>query len=206
MKPGRELTPTRLRATLVAVLLFLLALGVVVFMLGYGQITQYSHVTQEKAAEAQKSNSKVQDLMSIKRQLEENSTVVNNASQLVSESTFYAYQDQIIRDINAYAKEAGITLETITFNDAAAAGAASTTTSSTTSPLPAGIKATTATVTFRNPISYTAVLRFIHSLEQSLFRMSVLGVSITKSTDPTELKNDPDAISCDPINIEVYIK
>lgn len=206
MKPTRELTPTRLRATLVAVLLFLLALGVVVFMLGYRQITEYSHVTQEKAAEAQKSNSKVQDLMSIKRQLEENSVVVTNASQLVSESTFYAYQDQIIRDINAYATKAGITLETITFNDAAAAGAASTTTGSATSPLPAGIKATTATVTFRNPINYTAILRFVHSLEQSLFRMSVLGVSITKSTDPTELKNDSDAISCDPINIEVYIK
>jgi len=205
MKSSRELTPARLRATLVAVLLFLLALGVVVFMLGYRQITQYSHETQEKAAAAQKSNSKVQDLMSVKRQLEENALVVNNASQLVSESTFYAYQDQIIRDIDAYATKAGITLENITFNDAATA-TASTTTGSVTSPLPAGIKATTATVTFRNPINYTAILRFVHSLEQSLFRMSVLGVSITKSTDATELKNDPDAITCDPINIEVYIK
>ena len=205
MKSSRELTPARLRATLVAVLLFLLALGVVVFMLGYRQITQYSHETQEKAAAAQKSNSKVQDLMSVKRQLEENALVVNNASQLVSESTFYAYQDQIIRDIDAYATKAGITLENITFNDAETE-TASTTTGSVTSPLPAGIKATTATVTFRNPINYTAILRFVHSLEQSLFRMSVLGVSITKSTDATELKNDPDAITCDPINIEVYIK
>ena len=193
-------TPTRLRATLATIFISLLALAVVIFMLGYQQITDYSRASQQTALDAQNSNSQVQRLIATKKQLEENADVVARASQLVSVSKSYLYQDQIINDINSYAAAAGISLESITFNDKAAGA------TTATAAAPAGIKTTTATITLKNPVNYMKYLKFIHSLEQSLFRMSVLGVSIAKSTSLDELKNDPQASTAEPVEVEVYIK
>ncbi len=201
MKDAKGTTPVRLRAVLATVFGFLLLLGVVIFMLGYQQITSFSEAAQQKAVDAQNSNSKVQRLITTKKQLEQNADIVTRASQLVSKSQAYVYQDQIINDINSYASAAGITLESITFNESGTASAVAAAT-----PTPAGIKTTTASVTLKNPVNYMQYLRFIHSLEQSLFRMSVLGVSIAKSTSAEELKKDPQAITAEPIEVEVYIK
>ncbi len=208
MKQTKDLTPTKLRAILASLFGALLIIGVIIFVIGYRQITLYSHETQEKAKEAQASNSKVTQLISTENQLQENAAIVSKASQLVAESKYYAYQDQIIQDINTYATRAGITLDNITFNEAAAGTSTATSTSSTqaTTALPAGITTTTATVAFKGAVNYYSLLRFVHYLEQSLFRMSILGINISKATDPAVLAADPSAIICEPINIEVYIK
>lgn len=202
----KDLTPKKLRAILAILFGGLLIIGIVIFAIGYKQITLYSHETQEKAKEAQESNSKVTQLISTENQLQENSSVVYRASQLVAESKYYAYQDQIIQDINIYATRAGVTLHTITFNEAAASTSTSTSSTQATTATPSGIKSTTATVEFKGDVNYYSLLRFIHYLEQGLFRMSILGISFTKSTDQTVLAKDPDAVTCQPINIEVYIK
>jgi len=196
-------TPVKLRAVLATVLVVLMVLGIVIFLLGYRQINAYSVDAQQMAADAQTSNSKVQRLIATKKELEEDAEIVTRASQLVSVSQSYLYQDQIIRDINSYASAAGIGLESIAFNDAAAATGVAT---AGVTVAPAGIKTTTATVTLKNPVNYTRYLNFIHSLEQSLFRMSVLGVGIARSTSDEELRNDPDAMTAEPVNVEVYIK
>lgn len=202
MKSPTRTTPVKVRTTIATILIVLMILGIVIFLLGYQQIRIYSADTQQTAADAQESNTKVQRLIATKKQLEQDAAIVARASQLVSVSQSYLYQDQIIRDINSYASAASIVLDSITFNDAAAPGA---TTAGATAP-PVGIKITTATVTLKNPVNYIKYLRFIHSLEQSLFRMSVLGVGMAKSTSPDDLKKDPEAIIAEPVSIEVYIK
>ncbi|MEO5949529.1 MAG: hypothetical protein ABIP74_03925 [Candidatus Saccharimonas sp.] len=202
MSTPTKTTPVKVRAIIASILVVLMLLGIVIFLLGYSQIKAYTLNTKQMEADAQASNTKVQRLIATKKQLEQNSAIVARASQLVSVSQSYLYQDQIIRDINSYASAAGITLDSITFNEAAAAG----TTVAGASVPPAGIKITTASVVLKNPVNYTRYLNFIHSLEQSLFRMSVLGVSLTRSASSDELKKDPEAMTAEPVSIEVYIK
>jgi len=201
MKTLSRTTPVKVRVIVVTVLVVLMVLGIVIFLLGYQQIATYSAEAQQISSDAQASNTKVQRLVATKKQLEQEAAIVERASQLVSVSQSYLYQDQIIRDINSYAAVAGIVLDSITFNDAAAAAA-----TPGVAAAPAGIKTTTATVTLKNPVNYIRYLKFIHSLEQSLFRMSVLGVGMAKSTNADDLKKDPDAIVAEPVSIEVYIK
>ena len=208
MKPSRRMTPVTLRITLAVILVALAGVGVGVFMLGYQSITAYSKETQQTAADRITSQSKVNVLKATQAQLKENADVVERASQLVSKSEYYVYQDQIIEDINSYAKRAGVGLDSITFTDAGAAAATGTAgaTTSTASDLPAGVKTTTATVNITSPTNYTNYLRFLHALEQSLFRMSILNVGMTQVNDPGQLAKDPDLVTCDPLQIEVYIK
>lgn len=210
MKTSRRMSPVTLRITLAVILIALAGLGVGVFMLGYQSITDYSKETQQTAADRIKSQSKVNVLKATQAQLKEHADVVERASQLVSKSEYYVYQDQIIEDISSYATRAGVGLDSITFTDtganAAAAATSASTTTATASGLPAGVKTTTATVNITSPTNYTNYLRFLHSLEQSLFRMSILNVGMTQVTDPAQLAIDPDSVSCDPLQIEVYIK
>jgi hypothetical protein len=201
---SNHLTPTKLRVILVVVFVFLIALGSVIFLLGYKQIKQYSQESQSKSTEALESNSKVTTLMSIKQKLEANASVVDQASQLVAESQYYAYQDQIIKDINTYAARAGVGINGITFNDSAisSSGTTNSSSSSGSTAAPVGIKTTTATVTFSGDVNYTSYLKFLHSLEQGLFRMSVLGISIARSSG----NSGSDNVTSQPLNIEVYIR
>ena len=203
MKSSARTTPVKVRATIATILIVLMIIGIVIFLLGYRQIRIYSADTQQTAADAQESNTKVQRLIATKKQLEKDAAIVARASQLVSVSQSYLYQDQIIRDINSYAYAAGVVIDSITFNDAPTATGVVT---PGTTIAPVGIKTTTATVSLKNPVNYMKYLKFIHSLEQSLFRMSVLGVGMAKSTSPDDLKKDPEAIVAEPVNIEVYIK
>lgn len=208
MSAARTFTPVKLRIALAIILILIAAIGVGIFMLGYHSITMYSKETQQTAQEKLTSQSKVNVLKAVQATLKKNEDIVLRASQLVSKSEYYVYQDQIIQDINSYASYAGVGLDSITFTDSSVATATPSASSATASSaiaasgVPAGIRVTTATVNITNPTNYTKYLRFLHALEQSVFRMSVLNVGMTKATDT----KDPDAVTCDPINIEVYIK
>lgn len=209
MSKSPRLDAIKLRVILVIIFLLLGGVGVAIFMLGYQQITAFSKETQQVSADAEASNSQIQKLTETQKQLEEHAQTVERASQLVAQSQAYQYQDQIINDLGSYAMAAGVQIDTITFHDnasaqgtAAPASTATTDTASTATGTtsPAGIKTTTATVTFKNPLSYKSFLTFIHSLEQGLFRMSISGINITKSTE------NSDSITSQPIDIEVYIR
>lgn len=198
-----RMNAVKLRAVLAAILLLLMGLGIVVFMLGYQQITLFSKETQQIAKDAEASNSKLQQLSETKQQLALHADTVERASQLVAASKLYEYQDQIINDLSSYGTKAGVEIETITFNDGSQdSSAASTTTQPAATALPSGIKTTTATVTLKNPVKYTAFMNFIHSLEQGIFRMSIRGIDISRSSET----GGSDPITSSPINIEVYIR
>jgi len=198
MTQTTHLTPAKLRGILATIFVALMIIGVVIFMLGYRQINQYSLAARETAQKAAASSSTVQDLKLIQQELSQKAEIVARASQLVAASQSYKYQDQIIQDINSYAQAAGLSLDNITFEDASVVAAATT----TTVPLPAGIKMTTATATLKNPVNYYKLLNFLHSLEQGVFKMSVTGIDLSKSAST----GGPEDITSAPIKIEVYIR
>lgn len=207
---AQGLTPTRLRLILIGSMLLMVALAIVVFMVGYNSISTYSASSRAVAAQAQASNSSLQELVTVKKELADESDVVQRASLIVSESKSYLYQDQIIRDINRFAANAGVSVTSITFGSGgattssgtAASASSSAPPSTATGTAPSGIKTTNASVTVKNPVDYTKMLTFIHSIESSLFKMRIAQVTLSKSTDAKA----PNDVTSDILNIEVYIR
>ena len=208
-----HLTPSILRIILSICLLLLIATGVGLFAFGYRLISDYSGANRTIAAQAQASSSILQDLQRTQAELETHSSTVTRASQIVSESTSYVYQDQIIRDINNFAVNSGITVTNISFADAVVTPTASTPPPATTTPAtgatsttataqPTGVKSMTATVTFKNPVPLPAILKFIRAIEGSLFKMSISQVTLSRASDA----NAPDDVTSDALTIEVYVR
>lgn len=205
-KQSVEITPVRLRLILTGVMLLLFTLGGVLFTFGYKQLKSHAAAAQEVTVQAETSRSSLQDIMQVKKFLANNSDVVNRASQLVSQSQLYLYQDQIINDLNRYASEAGIIITNISFNDtkvtSTAAPSGSAAAAPTATATPAGIKSMTANVSIKNPSQYSSILNFINYVEKSLFRMQIASVSMSKATDT----NTPGQITSNAFEIEVYVR
>lgn len=205
---ARNLTPTRLRLILIGSMVLMVAIAVGVFMIGYKQIADYSVASRAVAAKAQASYSSLQDLEAAKKELATDADVVQRASLIVSESTSYHYQDQIIQDINRFATDSGVSVTSISFGASGATSSSGTAVAASTTPPagavapPSGVKTTTASVTVKNPVDYTKMLNFIHSIENSLFKMRISQVTLSKSAD-AKGSND---VTSDVLNIEVYVK
>ncbi|NCU37781.1 hypothetical protein EOL96_01815 [Candidatus Saccharibacteria bacterium] len=211
-----SITPTRLRLVLSGLFIALLAIGVALFMFGYNILADKMNDSRVIAAEAQASNTSLQNLMAIEKALKENQEAVERSSQIVAESQMYSYQDQIITDLYNFAANAQLSIENISFTDATATpttpnSGPTTATSgagaqaSGASPAqvaPSGIKSVTATITVKNPVNYNAMLTFLHSIESSLFKMRVSQVSLSKTADDS----DATEVTSDSLTIEVYIK
>lgn len=204
----KELTPVKLRLILSIALVLLAAVGTGLFMFGYGKLGEFAQQAQQTATDAAASNSSLQDLIATKKTLESNSDAIDRAEKLVAESKLYSYQDQIITDINQFAGEAGLSIANITFTEAATAtpGAAvapaPTEGAPTTAAAPAGVKSMTATVALKNPTDYNRILSFLNLIEQSLFRMQVSQVSLSKATTDA----GSNQVTSDTLTIEVYIR
>lgn len=140
----------------------------------------------------------IEKLKRLETEMKNKSQIVSRAKQIVSDSSQYRYQDQIVQDVNAYAKLAGVEIGGFTFVEdnpsVSAPGNRSTTV------LPAGVKRTEATVTLKTPIQYDNFLRFLKAIEQNLTKMQVTGVNMI----PDE--NDTNFISNPSIGLQIYIK
>lgn len=219
---SRTLSPSMLRIILSIALVLFFFLGIVIFILGYKRLGVVNADAQTIATKAQESQSSLNRLMATKTLLENNASTVERANQLVAQSRSYVYQDQIISDINKYATEAGLSITDITFTDskttatgsgasstsstgAASASSGTTGTSTGTASVggttPAGIKSVTAQVTTANPVSYIAMLTFIHLVEQSLFRMQISQINLSRSDAAGS-----NQISSNALTIEVFIR
>ncbi|MGB4762411.1 MAG: hypothetical protein WBP12_03600 [Candidatus Saccharimonas sp.] len=206
-----NLTPIKLRLILSLILLLLTAVGIGIFLLGYGKVSEFALQAQQTATEASASNSSLQDLIATKKTLENNTEAIDRAAKLVAESKLYYYQDQIIKDITQFATESELSIANISFAQAATTTAPTTApttadasgSTTTTAPTPAGIKSITATVSLKNPADYDKTMNFLNLVEQSLFRMQISQMSISKDRNVDAGPND---INVDTLTIEVYIR
>lgn len=206
-----SITPVRLRIILSLCLIILIVIGISLFSVGYSRLKLFSVSVQTVAADAQTSQTSVQDLVTTKQFLAQNQDAVTRASQLVAESKSYVYQDQIITDISTYAKQAGLTISNITFSNPSTAAVAAVAAPQPaagavagalpTASGPVGVKSMTASVTIKNPAQYTSILNFTHLIEQSLFRMQISQIGLSAAG-----ADQPGQVNSDILTIEVYVR
>lgn len=205
LKGQSGLTAAKLRIVLAASMILILVLAAVSFWFFRNQLEGYATEVRKANSDASVSEKNVSKLKELEKDLEDNVVAIARAEKIVGDSRFYQYQNQIIDDLNAYAKAAGIFIESYSFLETGTPGAAGASTAPTTpagsdGPPPAGLKTTGVSITLKSPIDYAALMRFVHSIETNLTKMQLTGVSITR----TEYKSQD--VSTNPLNIEVYTR
>ena len=206
------LTATNLRIILAVSLVAITAIGAGGFALAYNWLDGFAADASTVASHAAASESELQELSQTEKMLKTQHHAVERASKIAAESKSYQYQDQIINDLNDFARKAGITISDITFADNNAKGGSSSNSSSSSSsssktgtslPTIAGLKATTASVTVKNPVEYRKLLTFMYLVEQSLTKMRIANVDLSRSTAQGQA---PDSITSNTLTIEVYLR
>lgn len=139
-----------------------------------------SEINEQGIANAQK----------LQRVLDENAENVDRAAAIVADTKYYEYQDQIVRDISAYAAAANLTVLGFDFSTSAASKA---------SAVP-GLKSINATISLQSPVPYNNYLRFLKLIERNLTKMQVTQLDISN-----DLKT-AGAISSPIITVEVYVR
>jgi hypothetical protein len=198
-----SLTATRFNATLLLSLFLVSALAAVSFYFISRSLNDYAVEVSHSVVDASASQDNLQTLDKIKTQLTTDSDIVERANSIVADSKSYQYQDQILNDLNDYAKKAGVEITAINFsttNQQAAASAPASGTANAVEPLlPNGLKSTSASVSLQNPVNYNNLLRFIKSIEQNLTKMQISKIALSKGSSGTD-------VTTDILTIEVYVR
>lgn len=197
------MTAQKLRILLLAGIVVLVLVAGGIFWLVRGYLLDYAKDVQRSTAEANSSTQNLATLESLKTQLSQEADTVERTKNIVAESKSYAYQDQIIKDINTYADRSGVTISGYTFNTDVPVGAAAPSTAAAPAvagpKTVSGLKSVSVSVNVKSPVKYENVMNFIHSIEQNLTKMQLAGISLTK--DPTS-----NNVTASALTIEVYTR
>ena len=199
-----------MRIILVVVLIAILLLMGGGFYLAYTSLEKTAKEVSEVQTQAQTSDAKLQNLALLEKQLKENSVAVDRAKQIVADSQSYQYQNQIINDLTYYANQAHISITSFTFQDSTATASSSSSSSTSSSSTSAdsatppasttnGVKSTQVSIQLGGNVAYQDFLHFLYLIEQNLTRMQVADVTMSKG-------DDPNTVSAQSLNIEVYIR
>ncbi len=175
---------------LVVVLVFSVTIASYYFLSNFAK-------SQAKAANhsmitAQSTQKDIEGLQKSYKWIEEHPEVVEKTNKIVAEASQYQYQDQIIKDLESYAQQAGnLVVSQYTFSEAGGTGTTpSGGAGSTPSPtaasgtastqLPKGLTTTTVDITFsQKGVPYEKILLFVKKIEQNVTRMQITSLSIT---------------------------
>ena len=198
-------------ATVRLLLVILLIISLASIAAGAFFAYSFLRTTADEIAQLQSedaaTDAKINTILSLKKQLDRNETVVKKANQIAAESASYQYQNQIISDLTSLANQANIPITSFTFKDAAAASTSSPTTNTSSAQSPAStpasttLKSTFVSIQLGDKIPYQNFLHFLHLLEQNVTRMQVSGVSLSTSNE-----GGGSTLSSQTLELEVYIK
>ena len=182
-----------LNASVARIIMALLLLVILAAMVGsvivaYSFLSKTSDDVGKLQTEAIAIESKIQNLLALKSQLDKNSEIAKKAKNIVSESKMYQYQNQIIQDLSTYADRAGIPIRSFTFQSESTATKSTTSTSKKpTGVAPAGVKSTFVSIQLGENIDYVRFLHFLDLIEKNVTRMQLSGISISRGVNNNEL-------------------
>lgn len=198
-----QLNATLARILLSLALVLILLVMTAGFYMAYNFMKDSAQQVASVQADAKAADKKLQDVRSLSSKLEKYQDSVKKAEKIVAESTSYKYQNQIINDITAYARQAGVGISSFTFQDdsAASSGKSSSSTAAKTpaTPSPSGAKSTSVSIQMSKDLDYVRFLQFLHLLEQNLTRMQVANISLAKGENPQEVESQA-------LKLELYLR
>lgn len=135
----------------------------------------------------------LEKLKQIQKQLEDQKDIVERADQIAASADNYRYQDQVVSDLEAYARRHDIQISGFDFSKGSAPGAK-------TPAGPAGTTRTPFSISLKGPISFDRFMDFLRDIENNLTKLQVSSLSLTPTSD------DPKLVSNPSISLIVYLK
>lgn len=193
-----------LNASIMRIIMTLLLIVILVAMIGavtfaYSFLSKASEDVGKMQNEAVAIDSKIQNLLVLKDQLDKNSDIAKKAKNIVSESKMYQYQNQIVQDLSTYADRAGVPIRSFTFQSDSKNSAQSPAAKKKTNTGPAGIKNTFVSIQLGEKIDYVRFLHFLNLIEKNVTRMQLSGVAISRAPDSRE-------VSVQEFEVKVYTR
>jgi len=186
-----SLSPTRVvNIALYAALLVLLSgLGFGVYFL-HSQLSAYAVTVDHLKTDSELNQQSLENAQKLRRALQVNADSVERAAEIVADTKYYEYQDQIVKDISSYATATGITVLGFDF---------STSTTAKTTNVP-GLNTVVVSISLRSPVQYSSYLRFLKLIERNLTKMQVTQLDISN-----DLKT-AGTISSPVITVEAFVR
>ena len=198
-----QLNATLARILLSLALVLILLVMTAGFYMAYNFMKDSAQQVASVQADAKAADKKLQDVRSLSSKLEKYQDSVKKAEKIVAESTSYKYQNQIINDITAYARQAGVGISSFTFQDDSAASngksSSSTATKTPATPSPSGAKSTSVSIQMSKDLDYVRFLQFLHLLEQNLTRMQAADISPANGDSPRRVESQA-------VKLELYLR
>lgn len=181
----------------ILVFLIVLVLGLIVGLswMANSSLADKASETDHARIDSMLAQDEISRLKQLQKNLAEDKDAIAKAAQIVAESQMYSYQDQVVNDLTAFSKSAGVTITGFEFNEKPTAGDASSSAQKTSTQ-----RKTLVTILLANEVKYTSLLTFIKAIEQNITRMQLTGISIQPS------KTDPSIVIAPRIEIEVYLR
>lgn len=218
-KPALTAPLLRIILSVSMVLIVLVAFGIWKF--GYSKISEFAAHVASVSQQANASQNNLSQLQNLQKQLDAHHSTVDKAAAIVAQSQGYHYQNQVTEDLQRFANDAGVSIESYTFSNgtssnagastsapaaapAPTSGASSSATAtpgasatSGATPAPNGLKTATVTISVKGPINYMNYLRFLNDIQQNSLKMQINGLS---------LASDNDGLSSQTLTVQVYIQ
>ena len=197
MKKVLNASIMRIIMTLLLIVILAAMIGAVTF--AYSFLSKASEDVGKMQNEAVAIDSKIQNLLVLKDQLDKNSDIAKKAKNIVSESKMYQYQNQIVQDLSTYADRAGVPIRSFTFQSDSKNSAQSPAAKKKINTGPAGIKSTFVSIQLGEKIDYVRFLHFLNLIEKNVTRMQLSGVAISRAPDSRE-------VSVQEFEVKVYTR
>ena len=182
---GMKATSTR---NILAFLMFVVIAGAAAgFYFGLQTIKTYALDVSHTVSDANASGKNVEQLSELKQALADREPLVAKANSLFA--TEATYQSQVLKDLQKYASDAGITISNTSFDKQSA---------SDTAPIPSAVTSESVVVTVSSPVSYARLMKFLDELEGNLPKLQVTGISLSRPANATG-----DLVATDKITITV---
>ncbi len=160
--------------------------------------TEVDHVHSD----AELAQQELVGLKSLQSNLKENADVVAKTNEIVSIAKQYKFQDQVIKELSAYAQKSGVEIIGYDFGSTPGSKVIATPTQGA-APAPttnANVPPKTKVVVrLRNDISYNNFLKFLMSIEQNLTKMQLTGITLQP------IDKNPSNVQGPVIELEVFI-
>lgn len=203
--------PTTIRLLLIIASILIIALTAALAVFAEQKLDSYANDVATIIAKSNDTQKSLDSLSAAKVDLEKQQDIVKKAQDIVADSKFYQYQNQIITDLNSYADRSHIIITSFTFPDPTAKPTTSAADKKKKPTVIAGLKSTQIVIELASPIRYSDFLDFLALIENNTTRMQIQGVSITPAQDTPaggqkEGPTGPDLINVKSLTLGVFIR
>ena len=212
---SKGISAALLEKILLFVIVLILGVTIAIYTFLSGFVKTQAAIASESVAKANASQEDIDDLSKSYIWLQENQSLVEKTNKIVAEASQYKYQDQVIVDLESYAKQVGLTVTKYKFSETAAAPTTSPSTGSTapattppaaapaagatnagggggaasassTETTPSGLTVATIDIELGPDVSYRKLLLFMKKIEQNVTRIQINSIGITLAGDTSE--------------------